>query len=54
VKGAESIQDFQTGILPPITYGKGDHVGADAAYPATCCDTSDWIWEGAGKPKARF
>ena len=54
LKGAESIQDFQTGILPPITYGKGDHVGADAAYPATCCDTSDWVWKGAGKPRSRF
>jgi branched-chain amino acid transport system substrate-binding protein len=54
VAGAETIHDFQTGILPPITYGKGDHVGADAAYPATCCDTTDWVWKSAGPPKARF
>jgi branched-chain amino acid transport system substrate-binding protein len=54
VQGAESIRNFQTGILPPITYGKGDHVGADAAYPATCCDTSDWVWKSGGKPRASF
>jgi branched-chain amino acid transport system substrate-binding protein len=53
VAGAETIKNFRTGILPPITYGPNDHVGADASYPTVCCN-SDFTWKGAGKPKAKF
>ncbi len=53
VAGAEKIKNFKTGILPPITYGPGDHVGADASYPTVCCN-SDFTWKGAGAPKAKF
>jgi branched-chain amino acid transport system substrate-binding protein len=51
--GAEQIKNWKTGILPPITYGPGDHVGADASYPAVCCN-DDFTWKGTGKPKATF
>lgn len=42
VKGLESLKDFKTGITPPITYGPGDHFGADRFGFA--------VWEG-GKMK---
>jgi branched-chain amino acid transport system substrate-binding protein len=53
VTGAETIKGFETGILPPITYGPNDHVGADASYPTVCCN-SDFTWKKAGQPQAKF
>lgn len=47
VAGAETIQGWDNGILAPITYGPGDHIGADAAFPVTCCN-SDWTWRALG------
>jgi len=53
LSGAEQIKNWKTGILPPITYGAGDHVGTDASYPAVCCN-DDFTWKGTGKPRASF
>jgi branched-chain amino acid transport system substrate-binding protein len=53
VTGAEGIQGYDNGILPPITYGPGDHVGADAAFPVTCCN-SDWTWRSDGPARSSF
>jgi branched-chain amino acid transport system substrate-binding protein len=47
VSGAETIAGYDNGILPPITYGPGDHIGADAAFPAVCCN-GDWTWRAHG------
>ena len=33
VAGAETITGYDNGILPPITYGPGDHVGTDRVVP---------------------
>lgn len=53
VSGAEGISGYDNGILPPITYTKGNHVGTTAAFPATCC-TADFTWRSAGEPSADF
>jgi len=47
VTGAETMQGWDNGILAPITYGPGDHIGADAAFPVICCN-GDWTWRALG------
>jgi branched-chain amino acid transport system substrate-binding protein len=53
VAGAETIQNFDTGVLPPITYGEGDHVGTDASFPVVCCH-GDYTWRGQGAARSEF
>lgn len=53
VAGAETIRGYDNGILPPINYGRGDHVGTEAAFPAICCN-GDYTWKSQGPARARF
>ena len=53
VAGAETIRGYDNGIIPPITFGPGDHIGSDAAFPAVCCN-GDYTWKGQGPAKAKF
>ena len=53
VAGIESITDFDTGILAPMTWGPGDYVGSSATFPAVCC-TSDWTWRGLGPAREKY
>lgn len=53
VDSIQSVQDFETGILAPITWGPGDQVGADAMFPTRCCGEGD-TWMGDGAPASDF
>jgi branched-chain amino acid transport system substrate-binding protein len=53
VAGAETIRGYDNGILPPINYGRGDHVGTESAFPALCCN-SDYTWKSQGPARTRF
>lgn len=53
VAGAESITAYDNGILPPIAYGPGDHVGTESSFPVVCCN-DDFTWKGEGKAKKKF
>jgi len=53
VAGAETFRGFDTGILPPITWGPGNHEGARAAFPVVCC-SSDYTWKNAGSAREVF
>ena len=55
VLGAETIKGFDTGIIPPVTYGAGApaHVGITQGFAAVCCN-SDYTWKGTGPPRASW
>ena len=53
VTGTESIHGYDNGILPPLQFGPGDHVGAEAAFATVCCN-EDWTWKGQGPPRTSF
>ena len=53
VAGAETIRDFETGIIPPISYSPTDHIGASSAFPVVCCN-SDYTWKSQGAARAEF
>jgi ABC-type branched-subunit amino acid transport system substrate-binding protein len=54
VAGAERLKGYDNGILSPINYGPGRaHVGAEAAFPAVCCN-SDYTWKSQGPARAAF
>lgn len=53
VAGSETIQNYDNGVLPPITYGPGDHVGTESVFPIECC-SSDWTWHGTGPAAPRY
>ena len=49
----ESIQDYDNGIIPPIAFGPGKHIGTEAFFPVVCCE-SDYSWSGNGAAASRF
>ena len=53
VSGAETMAGFDNQILPPISYGPGDHIGTQAAFPVVCCN-SDYTWKSDGAAAATF
>jgi branched-chain amino acid transport system substrate-binding protein len=48
----DQIQGFDTGVVPPITFGAGRAVGSHAAFPLECC-SPDNTWRGIG-PSSDF
>ena len=50
VTGTETIRGYDNGILAPLNFGPGDHVGPDAAFPAVCCN-ADYTWKRFGAPR---
>jgi len=46
VAGAEGVKGYDNGILGPITWSPGDHVGVHATFPVVCCN-SDYTWKTA-------
>jgi branched-chain amino acid transport system substrate-binding protein len=53
VAGAETVRDYDNGILPSITWGPGNHEGATGAFPTICCN-ADYTWKSQGPATARF
>jgi ABC-type branched-subunit amino acid transport system substrate-binding protein len=55
VLGAETIKNFDTNIIPPVTYGPGatQHVGITAGFAAVCCN-SDNTWKGTGPSRSSW
>jgi len=55
VLGAETVKNFDTGIIPPVTYGTGApaHVGITEGFAAVCCN-GDYTWKGTGPPRASW
>jgi branched-chain amino acid transport system substrate-binding protein len=55
VLGAETIKGFDTGIIPPVTYGAGPpaHVGITEGFAALCCN-SDYTWKSTGPPRSSW
>jgi ABC-type branched-subunit amino acid transport system substrate-binding protein len=51
--GMESIKGYDNGILPPITWGPGDHLGTQAAFPVACCGAKN-TWKSLGPAADRF
>jgi hypothetical protein len=49
----ESIKGYDNGILPPITWGPGDHLGTQAAFPVACCGAKN-TWKSLGPAADRF
>lgn len=48
VTGAEKLDNYDNGILPPITYSD-DHFGTSGGFPAECCN-ADYTWRSTGAP----
>jgi ABC-type branched-subunit amino acid transport system substrate-binding protein len=53
IAGAEGIKGYDNGILGPITWAPGDHVGSLATFPTLCCN-SDYTWKRTGPPAATY
>jgi branched-chain amino acid transport system substrate-binding protein len=53
IAGAEGIKGYDNGILGPITWSAGDHVGSLATFPTVCCN-SDYTWKRTGTPAATY
>jgi branched-chain amino acid transport system substrate-binding protein len=55
VTGAETLKNFTTDIIPPVTYGVGPalHSGITAGFIAACCN-SDNTWKGTGPARTSF
>ena len=53
ISGAESIKGYDNGILGPITWAPGDHVGSLATFPTVCCN-SDYTWKRTGPPRVTY
>lgn len=51
--GIESIEGYDNGVTPEITWGPGLFEGAKALFPAKCC-SADLTWEGLGDARADF
>ena len=49
----ESIKGYDNGIIPPVTFGPGKHIGTEAFFPAVCCEP-DFTWSGRGPAASRF
>ncbi len=49
VAAIESLDGFETGVLPPITWGSGDLVGSTSMFPTVCC-SPDNTWAADGDP----
>lgn len=44
VAGAESVSNYDNGILGPFSWSPSDHVGAHGTFPTICCN-SDYTWK---------
>lgn len=53
ISGTESIKGYDNGILGPITWALGDHVGSLATFPTVCCNP-DYTWKRTGPPAASY
>jgi hypothetical protein len=53
VAGAEGVKAYDNGILGPITWSPGDHVGIHATFPVVCCNP-DYTWKTAGPPGTSY
>jgi hypothetical protein len=53
ISGAENIKGYDNGILGPITWAPGDHVGSLATFPTVCCN-SDYTWKRTGPPRVSY
>ena len=53
VAGAETVKNYDNGILPPITWGPDQHIGVRSAFPTVCCN-EDWTWKWQGPARAEF
>ena len=51
--GLESINNYDNGILPPITYTATNRNGPTASFPAVCCD-GNYAWRGTGPARSAF
>ncbi len=49
VAAIESLDGFETGVLPPITWSGGGLVGSNAMFPTVCC-SPDNTWSASGPP----
>jgi branched-chain amino acid transport system substrate-binding protein len=48
-----SLDGFDTQMVGPVSWAKGERVGAPAMFPTVCC-TSDNKWKGLGPARTRF
>jgi branched-chain amino acid transport system substrate-binding protein len=53
VAGAETVKNFNSGVMAPFSWTPGDHVGAHATFPIVCCN-DDWTWKSAGAPRITY
>jgi hypothetical protein len=48
----DRIQNLEVGMIPPVSFGPGRHIGTTAMFPMQCC-RSDNTWKGVG-PSSTF
>jgi ABC-type branched-subunit amino acid transport system substrate-binding protein len=53
VAGAQTFQAFDNGVVGPLTWTAGDHVGTHTTFPVVCCN-SDWTWKTAAAPQTAY
>ena len=53
VAGAETMKDYDNGVMGPFSWSPGDHVGAHGVFPTVCCN-GDYTWKGQGPARTAF
>jgi ABC-type branched-subunit amino acid transport system substrate-binding protein len=53
LEGLESMNDYDNGILPPVTYGPDDHIASTASFALQCCD-DNLVWQTMGPAQEEF
>jgi len=53
VTGAESMQNYDNGVMGPFSWSPSDHVGVHGVFPTVCCN-SDYTWKGQGPARTTF
>lgn len=53
VAGAETMKNYDNGIMGPFSWSPTDHVGLHGVFPTVCCN-SDYTWKGQGPARTTF
>lgn len=53
VAGAETMKDYDNGVMGPFSWAPNDHVGVHGVFPTVCCN-SDYTWKGQGPARTTF
>jgi ABC-type branched-subunit amino acid transport system substrate-binding protein len=53
VAGAETMKDYDNGVMGPFSWSPNDHVGSHGVFPTVCCN-SDYTWKGQGPARTTF